>query len=142
MATWRKPDPALVEAFLAALPLTAGVERRQMFGCPCAFVHGNMFAGVHETRLIVRIPSEAAARPFAPMGRPMKDYAAIEEALDCEPRELREWVLRAFDYTRVLPPKVKKPAGKKSAAARKTAPVKKAAPVKKVTAGKKSAGGR
>jgi TfoX/Sxy family transcriptional regulator of competence genes len=141
MATWRKPDPALVEAFLAALPLTAGVERRQMFGCPCAFVHGNMFAGVHETRLIVRIPSEAAARPFAPMGRAMKDYAAIEDALDCEPRELRDWVTRAFEYTRALPPKVKK-AANKSAVAKKTAPAKEPAPTKKPAAAKKSAARR
>lgn len=117
MAAFRKPDPALVEAFEAALPLTQGIERRKMFGCPCAFVHGNMFAGVHETRLILRIPEEAARRPFAPMGRAMREYAAIEDALDCEPREIRELVARALAYTRALPPKQAKQPKAKAARA-------------------------
>lgn len=120
MASWHKPDPALVDAFAAALP-RAGVERRQMFGCPCAFVNGNMFAGVHEHRLIVRVPSEAALRPFAPMGRPMREYAAIEDALDSDPHAVREWVARALAYTRTLPPKASKAAAKKAVAGKAVA---------------------
>jgi TfoX/Sxy family transcriptional regulator of competence genes len=121
MAKWQKPDPGLIAAFDAALPLTAGVERRQMFGCPCAFIHGNMFAGVHESRLIVRVPSEAAVRPFAPMGRAMKEYAAIEGALDLPPRELRDWVRQAFDYASALPAKVARAAAKRRSPSRKAA---------------------
>ena len=105
MAKWQKPDPALVDAFDAALAVGRGVERRQMFGCPCAFVDGKLFAGIHEHRLFLRLPSEAATRPFTPMGRASKSYAAIDDALDLEPREFREWIARAFDYTRSLPAK-------------------------------------
>jgi len=105
MATWQKSDPALVERFVASLPLTQGVERRQMFGYPCAFINGNMFAGLHEQRLIVRVPQEAASHPFEVMGKVMKDYAAIEDALDCPPALFRDWIARALAYTGALPPK-------------------------------------
>jgi TfoX/Sxy family transcriptional regulator of competence genes len=87
LATWQKSDPEVVQRFLASLPLTQGVERRQMFGYPCAFVNGNMFAGLHEQRLIVRVPSEAASRPFEVMGKVMREYVAVEDALECPPAE-------------------------------------------------------
>jgi len=105
MATWKKSDPALVERFVASLPLTQGVERRQMFGYPCAFINGNMFAGLHEQRLIVRVPEQASSHPFEVMGKVMKDYAAIEDALDCPPAQFRDWIARALAYTSSLPPK-------------------------------------
>lgn len=62
MAQWKKVPPELSKRFDAALPAAADVQRRQMFGCPCAFVNGNMFAGLHENRLLVRAPEEAAKR--------------------------------------------------------------------------------
>jgi TfoX/Sxy family transcriptional regulator of competence genes len=139
MASWQKPDPSLVAMFDAALPLTQGVERRQMFGCPCAFLHGNMFAGLHEQRLIVRVPAEAALRPFQPMGRPMREYAAIEDALDLEPAQFRGWVQRALDHARTLPAKVKKPAAKQGAARKLAASSKQAAPAKQPAPAKKTA---
>ena len=127
MASWQKSDPALIERFLASLPLTHGVERRQMFGYPCAFINGNMFAGLHEQRLIVRLPAEAAARPFAVMGKVRKDYAAIPDALDCPPQQFREWISSALDYAKALPPKERKAkakaAGTAKAAATKAKPV-------------------
>jgi len=116
MATWQKSDPALVERFLASLPVTQSVQRRQMFGYPCAFVNGNMFAGLHEQRLIVRLPAQASARPFEVMGKVMKDYAAIEDALDCPPAQFRDWIASALAYTSALPPK--KPKAKASAKAK------------------------
>jgi TfoX/Sxy family transcriptional regulator of competence genes len=112
MATWQKSNPALVERFLAGLPLTQGVERRQMFGYPCAFINGNMFAGLHEQRLIVRLPEQASAQPFEVMGKVMKEYAAIEDALDCPPAQFRDWIARALAYAGGLPPK--KPKVKKA----------------------------
>jgi len=105
MATWKKSDPALVERFLASLPVTQGVQRKQMFGYPCAFINGNMFAGLHEQRLIVRLPAQAASRPFEVMGKVMKEYAAIEDALDCPPAQFREWIAAALAHTMTLPPK-------------------------------------
>ena len=54
VSAWKKVPAELARRFEAALPEAEGVERRQMFGCPCAFVNGNMFAGLHEDRLILR----------------------------------------------------------------------------------------
>lgn len=105
MKKWKKVPPALAERFDACLPRSGAVERRKMFGCPCAFVNGNMFAGLHEDRLIVRLPDEAAGRPFVVMGRTMREYAAIGKALERPPAEMKRWIERAFRYARSLPPK-------------------------------------
>jgi hypothetical protein len=55
MMKWRKTPEQLVNTFLAALPEDARVERRKMFGYPCAFVNGNMFTGLHQENLIIRL---------------------------------------------------------------------------------------
>ena len=39
---WKKSPPELVATFDAAIAGKPGVERRQMFGYPCAFLNGNM----------------------------------------------------------------------------------------------------
>jgi|CXWL01.1.fsa_nt_gi TfoX/Sxy family transcriptional regulator of competence genes len=124
MAKWKKSPPELVAAFDAALPRAARVERRQMFGYPCAFVNGNMAVGLHENRLIARVPSEAARHPCVILGRTMKNYAAISDASGLTTRALRRWIARAIEFTATLPPKAKKPAaaGRKHAAKRGRGP--------------------
>ena len=112
---WKKVDPALVQLFDASLPHASGVERRQMFGCPCAFVNGNMFTGLHETRLIVRLPeaervrliAEAGAKPFVVMRRTMREYVVIEDALERRPAEIADYMLCALNYALTLPAKKK-----------------------------------
>jgi TfoX/Sxy family transcriptional regulator of competence genes len=116
MNDWKKVSAELTRRFLAALPNDPRVERRQMFGCPCAFVHGNMFAGLHEDRLIVRIPDEAMHRPCVIMGRTMKQYAAFDDAPSLSDASLAQWIARALVHAAALPAKVKKP---RSAAKRK-----------------------
>jgi TfoX/Sxy family transcriptional regulator of competence genes len=109
MSAWKKVPVELARRFDEVLPADSSVERRQMFGCPCAFVNGNIFAGLNEDRLILRIPDEAASRPCVIMGRTMKQYAAIDHALKLDAPALARWVERAWMYTRELPPKVKRP---------------------------------
>ena len=125
MATW-KPVPAdLAATFDAVLPAAPDVERRKMFGCPAAFVNGNLFAGLHEDRLMVRLPSEAAARPCVLMGRTMREYALFADALEMPPREMTAWIRKAYDFARMLPAKspktaaqaAKKPPARRSASA-------------------------
>jgi transposase-like protein len=82
-----------------------------------------LFAGLHEQRLVVRLPAQAGAHPFEVMGKVMKDYAAIADALDCPPAQFRDWIERALAYTQGLPPK--KPKGKPKT--KKTKPAAKAA---------------
>jgi TfoX/Sxy family transcriptional regulator of competence genes len=116
MKKWERSSPELIARFDACLPKAAGVERRQMFGCPCAFVNGNMFTGVHEQRLIVRLPEkqraalskEPDAKPFVVMGRTMREYVAFERPLERTPREIGAWMKKALDYALALPPKSKK----------------------------------
>ena len=105
---WKKVPAELAARFDAALPAGSDIERRKMFGCPCAFVAGNMAVGLHEDRLIVRLPDEAARRPCVIMGRTMKQYALIADATDLSPRELRDWIARGIAFTRTLPPKAPK----------------------------------
>jgi TfoX/Sxy family transcriptional regulator of competence genes len=108
MSQWNPVPAALAEAFLAALPAEQAVQRRQMFGCPCAFVNGQMFAGLHSDRLIVRVPAEATARPCVIMGRTMREYALFETALELPPAQMAAWIRRGYDYALTLPPKAKK----------------------------------
>ncbi len=116
---WKKSSPELVETFQAAVPDGPGVERRQMFGYPCAFVNGNMFTGLHEERLIVRLPEDRRAEllavdgasVFEPMkGRPMRQYVVVPPMILGDAKALRAWMRRARDYAASLPAKAKKSA--------------------------------
>jgi TfoX/Sxy family transcriptional regulator of competence genes len=121
---WQKSSPELCARFDAALPDDTRVERRRMFGYPCAFVNGHMFTGLHEQNLIVRLPEDqrvaligdGRARAFAVMGRTMREYVAVNDPLDVRERRLREWLAAAFTHTAGLPTK---PARKGSGAASK-----------------------
>lgn len=53
---WKKPTSAMLEAFANCAPTGADIEHRSMFGCPCCFVHGQMFFAVHGEGLVVRLP--------------------------------------------------------------------------------------
>ena len=108
MNSRKKTPPDLITHFDAALPQAADVQRRQMFGCPCAFVNGNMFAGLHEDRLMVRVPDAAAAHPAVIMGRTMKEYALLPDAVGLSAKAMSDWIERGYRYTRGLPPKVAK----------------------------------
>lgn len=135
---WRKTPEELVNTFQASLPEDARVERRKMFGYPCAFVNGNMFTGLHQENLIVRLAEEdrqtlvnqKGAEIFAPFpGRLMKEYVSLPAAIIESSKELKGWMRRSLEYASALPPK----------GAKKSVPAKKSAPAKKPTAAKKSA---
>ena len=108
---WRKSPPELERAFDGALPHGDRVERRKMFGYPAALVNGNMFAGLHQDDVLVRLPEAerkallaSGGRNFEPMpGRVMKNYLLLPEASD--DRTLSLWLRKAFDHTRQLPAK-------------------------------------
>ena len=67
-----------------------------MFGNLGAFVHGNMFAGL-----------------FGPAERPMGGYLSLPPGMD--PDLAAQWVEKARVHVGSMPPKVKKPAKKRSA---------------------------
>jgi TfoX/Sxy family transcriptional regulator of competence genes len=121
---WQKPDAGLVElldAAVAGLELDAPVDFRPMFGCPAYFTGGNMFAGVWQDSVMLRLPEDqrelayaAGAKPFEPMpGRPMKEYVALPAAMVEDPAQTAGWVGRAAACAASLPPKQKKVRKKK-----------------------------
>ena len=80
---WRKPQGDLVQLLHDVIPEgQAPVEFKPMFGGPCYWTGGNMFAAVHQESLFVRLGekdrAELLAQPGAHLfetieGRPMKE---------------------------------------------------------------------
>src|SRR5438128_838210 len=110
-----KPPLAMVELFDAVLARTHA-QRRLMFGCPCGFIGGNMFAGLFGNSMFVRLGEEdraallkmEGASVFDPMGgRPMKEYVVLPAEFAEDEREAGRWVQRGADYAATMPAKVK-----------------------------------
>jgi TfoX/Sxy family transcriptional regulator of competence genes len=118
---WRKSSPELIAAFIAALPRNSQVERRQMFGYPAAFVNGNLFAGLHQEDVLVRLPEEQrtrllknGGRHWEPTpGRRMKEYLLLP--VDFRPAALARWLKHSFAYAASLRKPRPKAANKSSA---------------------------
>jgi TfoX/Sxy family transcriptional regulator of competence genes len=115
---WEKSPEALAETFHQALPVDPRIVRRKMFGNPGAFVGGNLFASLHGSTVVVRLPDAARAellsepntKLFEPMaGRPMREYVVIPAEMVENQIELRYWLEQAFDYANEMPEKEKKP---------------------------------
>ena len=113
---WKKSPPELVSTFERIVPAERRIERRQMFGYPAAFVNGNMFAGLHEERLVLRLDDDGAAEvkkrgatDFEPMpGRAMKGWVAVPQRLLTDDAVGRGWVTRAFRHVATMPAKARK----------------------------------
>ena len=109
---WKPASAAWATAFAAA---SRGLgEPRKMFGYSAAFANGNMFAGLHEAGLILRLPEKEraaflrrdGARRFEPLpGRVMREYVVAPEVLADDPAALRRWLEKAFGYASSLPAK-------------------------------------
>jgi len=114
----RKPSGPVVAALHDAVPDDARVQHRKMFGCPCLFAAGNMFAGVHGEDLFIRLPEDLRetllkrpdATPFEPLpGRGvMRQYVCVGETMLDDREELRRWLNESMQYALSLPPKPKK----------------------------------
>ena len=109
----RKSPEELVAMFDEAMPGPPAAKRK-MFGFPAGFVNGNMFMGLFEDRMILRLPPALreeliqihGGKPFAPMaGRVMKEYVVLPEALIRDREQLSSWVGKALVYGESLEPK-------------------------------------
>ena len=124
---WTKSPESLVELFDSVLPTETGVERRQMFGYPCAFVNGNMFMGLHQQNMTLRLAPDDrelfmatyGTKLFDPMGgRAMKEYPVVPDGMMDDESLLRDWIGKSLSYAGSLPKKEKKP--RKKPASKKT----------------------
>lgn len=113
---WKKVSPEL-NRFLEENMVPFAADRRPMFGASTFFVNGNMFAGIHEDTIILRL-SEADRRQiisqydevklFEPMpGRFMKEYVTLPESVYHQPDVFRKWLERSYRYAASLKPKAK-----------------------------------
>ncbi|MBI2860631.1 MAG: TfoX/Sxy family protein [Chloroflexi bacterium] len=113
---WKKVSPEL-NSFLDERMASFSADRRPMFGASTYFVNGNMFVGIHEDRLILRL-SEADRRdilslyndvtPFEPMeGRVMKEYVTLPQAVYSQPDVLGKWLEHSYQYALSLSPKAR-----------------------------------
>src|ERR1700681_726060 len=118
----RKSPEALVATFDDVMP-GPPATRRKMFGFPAGFMNGNMFMGLFEDSMILRLPPELreeliqlhGVKPFAPMaGRVMKEYVALPESLICDREKLSAWVAKALVHGESLEPKAAKAKAKAS----------------------------
>ena len=117
MKKWKPAPGGAVAAFDAATSGLPGAEPRKMFGYSCVFARGNMFAGLHEVGMVLRLPDEQraeflrlkGAEQFEPMpGRVMREYVIVPKVLLNAPDQLRVWVEKSLAYILSLPAKPKK----------------------------------
>jgi TfoX/Sxy family transcriptional regulator of competence genes len=116
---WRKPPQELVDYLDSVIPDgPAPVEFKPMFGGPCYWTGGNMFAAIHQENMIVRLSEDdrvallkqPGAALFEPMeGRPMREYVVIPPQIVADREAVRSWLAKGLAFTASLPPKVKKP---------------------------------
>src|SRR5579859_4616972 len=118
---WRKSSQQLIDTCDAVVPGPPATPRK-MFGYPAAFVTGNMFMGLFQEDMILRLPEaersellKVGGRIFEPMpGRPMREYVAVPPALLASHEKLRPCVAKALEYGASLKPKPGKPKPGKS----------------------------
>jgi RNA polymerase sigma factor (sigma-70 family) len=120
MPTFRKSPPELVARFDELAELAGDADRKQMFGYPVCVLRGNMFMGLHDESLILRLGDADRAEfldrydagLFEPMpGRAMKDYVVVPPALVYDDAAIAGWVRRSRAFAEQLP--AKKPKQKK-----------------------------
>jgi TfoX/Sxy family transcriptional regulator of competence genes len=124
---WKKSSPELVDTFVAALPNSPQIERRRMFGYPAAFVNGNLFAGLHQDDVLVRLPEEQrktllrnGGRRWEPTpGRMMREYLLLPVGF--KRTTLARWLKHSFAYAASLPERPPKAARNSAASSRRVA---------------------
>ena len=108
---WQPAPPEHIRLFQEMLQAFPLIQMRQMFGYPCAFFRGQMFAGLFQDSFVLRLSPEDRAQflqltgtlPFEPMpGRPMKEYVVLPERLLTQKETLYCWLEKAFVYASSL----------------------------------------
>lgn len=111
----RKSPQELINLFGSVMPGPPAIQR-QMFGYPAGFVNGNMFMGLFQEDMILRLDEIArnevlkmrGAKQFEPMpGRPMREYIVVPPAVLQNKAKLASWIARALAFGSSLKPKIK-----------------------------------
>lgn len=116
MDKWKKPEQSTLDLYESISNQLTDIEKRKMFGYPCAFIKGNMFFGVFENDLFIRVSADHKAElmanngftQLAPMGRPMKEYLVIPVEVRINNTELINLVKQSLAFASGLTPKSRK----------------------------------
>ncbi len=115
---WEKCSNELTDVLAAAM-IAIPSQRRMMFGCPTYSSNGNMFTGVHQSDIFIRL--SAADRkaflaafdevsPFEPVaGHVMKEYVTVPAAVYDHPEIFATWLNKSLKTVAALPAKLPKP---------------------------------
>jgi TfoX/Sxy family transcriptional regulator of competence genes len=116
-STWKKAPQEKVDFFNEVLVNHSEVERRKMFGYPCAFLGGNMFFGLFEDAVFLRLAEEDRSQitagqmavQFEPLpGRVMREYVTLSPEIVNDNEIFQNWFKKSLVYAARLPVKVKK----------------------------------
>ena len=88
-------------------------DSKKMFGGMCHLLNGNMFCGVYEDFLILRLGDKISkealglsfVKPFDITGRPMKGWVMVGKEGLGNDNELNAWLNKAKAFVRSLPAK-------------------------------------
>jgi len=113
---WQKTPDELV-LFLKMSLKDIDCQARKMFGYPCYFINGNMFAGAFGKNVFIRLSPEDIeeilarhpnAERFGPRpGTVMKEYVSLPEAIYKNKALFHTLINKSAEYVRSLPPKKK-----------------------------------
>ncbi|MGD9380127.1 MAG: TfoX/Sxy family protein [candidate division WOR-3 bacterium] len=114
---WQKPSEELVTLLKKKLENTK-CESRKVFGCPSYFINNNMFIGVFQKNIFIRLSPEDAketlekhpkVRHFEPRtGMVMKEYLTLPETIYQRKDVFSRLLEKSLEYVRSLPPKKKR----------------------------------
>lgn len=98
---------------LSAVAGWQNLDAKKMFGGVCHLINGNMFCGVLNDFLILRLGEAAAkkameepfTKPFDITGRPMKGWVMVAREGFSEDAALKNWLEAAKAFAETLPPK-------------------------------------
>jgi TfoX/Sxy family transcriptional regulator of competence genes len=114
---WKKPSPELIE-LLGSKMGAFTATKKTMFGSPVYFANDQMFTGVHQDNIFIRLSENdrneflgkyKEAVTFEPMkGRKMKEYVVVPPSVYENDGVFFQWIKRSLNYTMALPPKQNK----------------------------------
>jgi hypothetical protein len=106
-------DEGLAQRLRELLESRRGITEKKMFGGLCFMLHGHMFLGISQNRLMARVGpefyAEALRQPHARemdfTGKPMKGYVFVGPGGFDSDAELSAWVERTLAFVSTLPAK-------------------------------------
>ena len=112
---WKKSSQDLKDLFTSLIEGFDKIEKKKMFGYPCAFYRGHLFTGLHEENWILKLSEidiekmlKMGAEPFEPMGRAMREYVILPQVVVEDQATLKKWISKSLEFVDTKPIKLSK----------------------------------